>query len=213
MNRQRILLADDHQIFLEGLKKLLEPNFELVGEAHDGEDLVRKATQLQPDLIIADISMPRMSGLVAWNRIKETDPTAKLILLTMHDDPEYAREALDSEVSGYVLKNSASIELLTAIEYALNNRVYVTPLIAGQLFESLSGPKVKRPRGKAALTPRQREVLQLLARGLVAKQIAEQLGVSRRTVEYHKYKMMEILGTQTTAELLQYSVKHGLIRD
>ena len=208
MNRPRVLLADDHTMFSQGLQSLLEDDFDLVGAVADGEALVEAARRLNPDVIIVDISMPMMNGLDAVRQLKKDGATAKIIFLTMHADDRLLAEAFRCGGSGYVLKQSAGEELITGIGKVLAGQKYVTPLIATEWAEDLS----KRVRGtqKLTLTPRQREVLQLVIEGCTMKEIASRLGISTRTAETHKYEIMEGLGVGTTAELIQYAVKLGL---
>jgi DNA-binding NarL/FixJ family response regulator len=210
MRKIRVLLADDHKIVLEGLKNLLEQHFELVGTVDDGRALVNEALKLHPDVIVVDISMPSLNGIEAVRQIKSKDEQIKVIFLTMHADVNYATIAFDAGASGYVLKNSASRELITAINEAIKGRIYVTPLIAGELMQSLkqSGPGKKVFSKK--LTNRQEEILQLLAEGHSAKKIANMLAISQRTVETHKYNMMQELNVKTTADLIKFAIKHGI---
>lgn len=211
MSKIRILLADDHQLVAEGLRALLEPEFELVGIVEDGHELLDKAKQVNPDLIIADITMPSLNGIDAVERLKKTDPQIKVIILTMHCDAMYAHRAFEAGASGFVLKHSASDELLTAIREVLKGRTYVTPIIAEDLMQAYkNGSDIKRDPIRK-LTARQREVLQLLAEGKSAKEIAQILHVSSRTTEFHKYQIMEKLGLTTSAELIQFAIKHGII--
>lgn len=211
MNKARVLLADDHKIVAEGLRGLLEPEFELVGIVENGRELIAKAEELHPDVIVADITMPSLNGIEAVAQLKKAGSNAKFVFLTMHQDVMYAKRAFEVGASGFVLKHSAHDELLTAIREALKDRTYVTPMIAGELMKSYkNGPGLqKNALGK--LTPRQREVLQLLAEGKSAKEIAKTLHISTRTVEFHKYRMMEELCIETTAELVQFAIKHGII--
>jgi DNA-binding NarL/FixJ family response regulator len=211
MSRPRVILADDHKIVLEGLKNLLEPEFDLVGTVEDGRALLDAQKKLHPDVIVADISMPLLNGIEAVRQIKKADPHVKVVFLTMHPDVSYAAEAFEAGASGYVLKHSAPSELVTAINDALKGRTYVTPMIAGELMESYKKGNHKRNDALSKLTTRQREVLQLLAEGKAAKEVAGILNISTRTVEFHKYKMMEELGIKTSAELVQYAVKHGIV--
>jgi len=208
MNRPRVLLADDHTMFSQGLQSLLEDDFDLVGAVADGEALVEAARRLNPDVIIVDISMPVMNGLDAVRQLKKDGATAKIIFLTMHADDRLLAEAFRCGGSGYVLKQSAGEELITGIGKVLAGQKYVTPLIVTEWAEDLT----KRVRGtqKLTLTPRQREVLQLVIEGCTMKEIATRLGSSTRTAESHKYEMMEGFGVETTAELIQYAVKLGL---
>jgi DNA-binding NarL/FixJ family response regulator len=195
-------------MFSQGLQSLLEDDFDLVGAVADGEALVEAARRLNPDVIIVDISMPVMNGLDAVRQLKKDGATAKIIFLTMHADDRLLAEAFRCGGSGYVLKQSAGEELITGIGKVLAGQKYVTPLIATEWAEDLT----KRVRGtqKLTLTPRQREVLQLVIEGCTMKEIATRLGISTRTAESHKYEMMEGFGVETTAELIQYAVKLGL---
>lgn len=210
MKRPRVLLADDHRLMAEGLKRLLDPEFELVGIVEDGRALVEAAARLKPDVVVADITMPRLNGLEAIPLLKKDNPDARIVLITMHRETAYARRALKAGASAFVLKSSAPAELIAAIRAALAGRTFVTPEIAGQLVPDED--RAGRAPGEAAavLTPRQREILQLLAAGKTAKEIASILGVSARTVEFHKYKMMESLGLRTGAELVRFAFERGI---
>ena len=209
MKRPRVLLADDHRIVAEGLRGLLEPEFELIGIVEDGRALLTAAEKLRPDVIVADISMPLLNGIEAVRQIKRTNEDIKVVFLTMHPDVTYAASAFEAGASGYVLKHSAPSELITAIQAALRGKTYVTPLLAGELMHFY---KERPNQGDelSKLSPRQREVLQLLAEGHSAKEIASILDISARTVEFHKYRMMEALGLKSAAELIRYAVKHGI---
>ena len=211
MKSKRVLLADDHQIVLEGLCNLLKEEFEEVKTAVNGRELLDVAEKFRPDVIVTDISMPMLNGIDAVRQIKKSNPDVKVVFLTMHPDVTYASEAFDAGASGYVLKHSASTELLTAIKEVLKGRTYVTPMIAGELMESYKEGTHKRNEALTKLSERQREVLQLLAEGKLAKEAADILNISSKTVEFHKYKMMEILGIKTSAELVQYAIKHGIV--
>jgi len=211
MKRVRVLLADDHKIVLEGLRSLLEPEFELAGTVEDGRALVAAAGKLRPEVIVADISMPLLNGIEAVRQIKKTNPQIKVVFLTMHPDVTYATRAFEAGASGYVLKHSASSELVTAIREAIKGRTYVTPMIAGELIQSYREGSYPQQDGNRKLTPRQREVLQLLAEGHSAKEIAKILHISPRTAEFHKYRMMEELNCKTSAELVRYAIKHGIV--
>jgi DNA-binding NarL/FixJ family response regulator len=210
MKRTRVLLADDHKIILNGLKSLLESEFELVGKVEDGRALVSAAEKLRPDVIVVDISMPLLNGIEAVRQIKKVDPQVKVIFLTMHPDVTYAIRAFEVGASGYVLKHSASSELLTAIHEAIKGRTYVTPMIAGELVQSYKGGSHHQPDEEQQLTQRQREILQLLAEGSSVKEIAEILKISPRTVEFHKYSLMSKLKLKTNSALVQYAIKHGI---
>ena len=210
MRKTRVLLADDHQIVLEGLKSLLEQEFEIVGMVVDGNALVNEALKLHPDVIVVDISMPLLNGIEAVRQIRSTDERIKVVFLTMHPEVTYATMAFDAGASGYVLKNAASRELITAINEAMKGRTYVTPRIAGELMQTY---KKTRPGDKIfenKLTHRQEEILQLLAEGHSAKEIANMLSISPRTVETHKYNMMQGLNLKTMADLIKFAIKHGL---
>jgi DNA-binding NarL/FixJ family response regulator len=211
MKKPRVLLADDHKIVIEGLKNLLSDEFEIVGSVEDGRALVEQAATLCPDVIVADISMPHLNGIEAARQIKKTDENTKIVFLTMHPDATYAANAFEAGASGFVLKHSASSELIRAIREAMKGRTYVTPLIAGDLirtYQEGSSPETKLFK---KMSPRQREIIQLLAEGKSAKEIASILDISTRTVEFHKYKIMEQLNIKTNAELIRYAIKHGII--
>jgi DNA-binding NarL/FixJ family response regulator len=211
MKKPRVLLADDHKIVLEGLKNLLAGEFEIVGSVEDGRVLVDQAATLHPDVIVADISMPQLNGIEAARQIKKTDKDIKIVFLTMHPDATYAANAFEVGASGFVLKHSAPSELITAIHEAMKGRTYVTPLIAGDLIRTYQEGGSPGKDLFKKISPRQREILQLLAEGKSGKEIASILNISARTVEFHKYKMMEQLNIKTSAELVQYAVKHGII--
>jgi DNA-binding NarL/FixJ family response regulator len=211
MKKPRILLADDHQIMLEGLKSLLGGEYEVVGSVEDGRALVEQAALLHPDVIVADISMPRLNGIEAARQIKKTDQNIKIVFLTMHLDATYAANAFEAGASGFVLKHSAPSELTTAIQDVLKGQTYVTPLIAGDLIRTYREGDLPKKDLVKKISPRQREILQLLAEGKSSKEIASILNISARTVEFHKYRMMEQLNIKTSAELVQYAVKHGII--
>lgn len=209
MQKARVLLADDHQILIEGLKGLLETEFELLPTVADGRALVNEARDQRPDVIVADISMPLLNGIEAVRQLRKAGSRAKFVFLTMHPDVSYATEALAAGASGYVLKHSAPEELVNAVREALAGRTYITPRVAGAVLEAL---RKGESGAEARLTSRQTEVLQLVAEGKSAKEIAAILNLSPRTVESHKYAIMDELAVKTTAELVQYAVKKGLVR-
>jgi DNA-binding NarL/FixJ family response regulator len=211
MKKPRVLLADDHQIVLDGLKNLLEGEFEVVGSVGDGRALVDQATILHPDVIVTDISMPQLSGIEAARQIKKTHRDIKIVILTMHPDATYAANAFEAGASGFVLKHSASSELITAIHEVIKGRTYVTSLVAGDLIHSYQSGDSPEKDVIKKISPRQREILQLLVEGKSGKEIASLLDISARTVEFHKYRMMEQLSIKTSAELVQYAVKHGIV--
>jgi DNA-binding NarL/FixJ family response regulator len=207
--RPKVLLADDHAIVAEGLAILLKDQFDLVGTVGDGSELMDAARRLRPDVIVADIAMPVTSGLEALRRLKAAKNDAKVIFLTMHADAELATEAFRAGASGYVLKHSAGEELITAIREVLQGRIYLTPLITKDVITTLTEPA---PKPAVKLTPRQCEVLRLIAEGRRMKEIAAILELSTRTVESHKYEMMRSLGVESTAELVRYAIQIGLVK-
>ena len=211
MKRVRILLADDHQVVLEGLQRILDrPQFKIVATVMDGRALVEAARESRPDLILADVSMPLLSGIQALREILPIQPKAKVIFLTMHAEVSYALEAVTMGASGYVLKTSAGEELIAAIQEVLQGRIYVATTIRARVLEALAArPKHSRSLGDL-LTPRQHEVLRLLAQGLQVKEVAAKLNVTPNTIEFHKQQMKRALGVQTVAELAVYAAKHGI---
>jgi DNA-binding NarL/FixJ family response regulator len=210
MKSARVILADDHNILVEAFRKLLEPHFEVVATVSDGRALLEAAETIKPDVILLDIGMPLLNGLEAARRLKSKLPAVKLIFLTMHEDPDLAVEAMRSGASAYLLKTSASSELLHAIHEALRGRTYITPLISRGMEKSFIRDPLGRQRPKS-LTPRQREVVQLLAEGKSMKQIADVLHVTPRTVAFHKYRTMEELALKSTAELIQFAIKNHIV--
>ena len=210
-NRPRVLLADDHLLVAEALKSLLEPEFDLIGVVEDGRALLEEVEKLRPDVIVADITMPRLNGIDALVRLRQGGDQTPVVFLTMHRDVSFARRALDAGASGFVLKHSASVELIAAIRAALQGKTYLTPQLAGEVLEAMKEGPEQAGDPVASLTPRQREVLQLLAEGRSAKEIASNLDISTRTVEFHKYQMMETLDIHTNAELIHFAIKHGLV--
>jgi DNA-binding NarL/FixJ family response regulator len=211
MNRPRVLVADDHCVVAEGLRGLLDPQFDVVGIVSDGRELITAAEKLDPDVVVLDISMPSLNGIDAARQMRAANLRAKVVFLTMHREVLYAVRALEAGASGFVLKHSASSELVTAIQEALKGGKYVTPQIAGELWDSFGHKNAAGAEGLDKLTPRQREVLQLIAEGRSAKQIGAVLRISRRTAEYHKARVMETLGVQNNAELIQYAIRLGLV--
>ncbi len=208
-SKPSVLLADDHRMFAEMLKSLLAEEFELVGIVEDGRALVKAARELKPDVIVADISMPQINGIDALAQLKQDNPRVRVVFLTMHRDTTYARRALEGGALGFVLKHSAPEELVLAVRSALQGRTFIAPDLAAEVFRKAT--KIQTDPA-AKLTPRQREIVHRLAEGQSAKQIAAALGVSRRTVEDHKYRLMETLGIENSAELIHFAIKHGLSR-
>jgi two-component system, NarL family, response regulator NreC len=208
MRRTTVLLADDHAIVAQGLASLLNSHVDLMGTVGDGGQLLEAARELRPDVIVADIAMPVLSGLEVLRRLKAERIDAKVIFLTMHADAQLATEALRAGASGYVLKHSAGEELIRAIDEVLAGRVYLTPLLTKDVITTLTEP-TSQPAVR--LTPRQREVLRLIAEGRRMKEIAATLQLSTRTVETHKYEMMRALGVDSTAALVRYAIQLGLV--
>ena len=211
MSRARVLLADDHRVVAEGLKSILAVEFDVAGVVEDGRAMIVAAKALRPDVIVSDITMPDLNGIEALEELKKHDPNVRVIFLTMHRDVVYARRALEAGACGFVLKQSAPEELIMAVRAALDGRTFITPLLAGELLDATRrGPRQTTDQ-LASLTLRQREILRLLAEGLSAKQIAAKLGISHRTVEFHKYKMMESLGAKSGSDLIHFAIKHGIV--
>jgi DNA-binding NarL/FixJ family response regulator len=208
--RCRVLLADDHTLLLEAFEKLLGHDYMVVGTVSDGRALLSAAAELKPDVIMLDIAMPLLNGLDAARKLKKTMPKVKLIFLTMNEDPNVANEALRAGASGYLLKTSALSELSKAIHEALCGRIYVTPLIAQGMEDSLSWQPAEN-RGVPQLTFRQREVLQLLAEGHSMKEAAKILNVTPRTVAFHKYRMMKEFSLKTNADLIQFALREHIV--
>ena len=211
MKKYRLLIADDHTLVLEGLKRILETDFELVGMAENGRQLLRMAEELKPDVVLVDISMPLLNGIDATRQLLKQTPQSKVIFVTMHADSDYVAEAFRAGASGYLLKRSAASELVTAIHEVLKGRYYVTPLVTREALTPLFGGAPEPRNLSSSLTSRQREVLQLVAEGRSVKEIAAILLVSAKTVEFHKSALMDRLGIHTTAELTRYAIEHGLI--
>lgn len=210
--RPSVLLADDHRIILDGLRGVLDQaGFELAGVAMNGVEMVELAGRLRPDVIVADVSMPLLNGIDAAHRIREAGVPSKVVFLTMHPDLTYLTRAFEAGALGYVLKHSASDELVTAIEAALRGERYVSPQLRTSSVEELYDETRRHAKQTIELSLRQREVLQLLAEGKSAKEIGGILGISARTVETHKYKMMDELGVKSTAQLVQHAIRHGLV--
>ncbi|RLE22084.1 MAG: DNA-binding response regulator [Acidobacteria bacterium] len=209
MKRVRVLIADDHVLLLDAFERLLEPEFEVVGKATNGRELVKLALELQPEVIVGDMSMPELNGLEAARQVLSKRPETRIVLLTVHEDEVLAADALRAGVAGFVVKRSAAGELQRAIHDVLAGKTYLTPLVAGGDVESLAEQRI-RQSPVDRLTPREREVLQLLAEGCAMKEIGARLGITARTVAFHKYKMMETLELKTTAELVRFAVENRI---
>ena len=208
--RSKILLADDHAVILDGLRSLLEPEFEVVGSVEDGRALIDAVKSLRPDLVLADISMPLLNGIDAARQLKKDDPRMKLIILTMHPDVSLAREALQAGADGYILKNSHADEIVSAIREVLIGRTYLSPRITQDVLHSYMDSTATADDLGPDLSAREREVLQLTAEGMSHKDVANTLGISVRTAQFHRYKVMQKLGLRTTSELTKYAIKHGI---
>ena len=209
MPKPRIIIADDHTLLVEAFEKLLAPECDVVAKVADGRALLKAVREFRPDVVVLDLAMPLLNGLDAARQIKQTEPTIRIVFVTMNEDPDLAAEAFRAGGAAYLLKRSAGSELLTAIREVMKRRSYVTPLVTEGMLGSLMHPSAE---GHARqLTSRQREVLQLLAEGKSMKEVASILNVTARTVAFHKYRMMEQLKIKTTAELIQYAIRQHVI--
>ena len=211
VSRPRVLLADDHSLVLEGLAKLVTEDCDLVGKVEDGRALIQAAQQLEPDVIVLDISMPKLNGLDAGRQLKKLLPSIKLIYLTMHADPLYAKEAFQIGASGFLLKRSAASELMQAIHAVMKGQFFVTPAIAKDFLGTFTQEMSASQAQTDFLTPRQREVLQLLAEGHSTKEMATMLHLSPKTIEFHRTQIIRQLNLHSTAELTKYAIAHGLV--
>jgi DNA-binding NarL/FixJ family response regulator len=209
MGKPRVILADDHTLLLEAFEKLLASECDVVAKVPDGRALVAAVQEHHPDVVVLDLSMPLLNGLEAARQIKAFDKSVRLVFVTMNEDPDLAAEAFRAGGSAYLLKRSAGSELLTAIREAMKHRSYVTPLVTEGMLGSLMHATSDAPSRQ--LTPRQREVLQLLAEGKSMKEVAAILNVTARTVAFHKYRMMEQLNIKTNAELIQYAIRNHFV--
>jgi DNA-binding NarL/FixJ family response regulator len=208
MRRSRILLADDHTMIAEALEQLLLKDFDVVGTVSDGHALLKSAARLQPDVAVVDIGMPLLNGLEAGRRLKALLPALKIVYVTQSPEPRYAEAALSQGASGYLLKSSAASELKKAIRQALKGGCYVSPAVARSMSKAGDHDRSKL----RDLTPRMTEVLQLVAEGKHMKEVAAILNISPRTVEFHKYRIMRIVGARTNAELVHYAIRHGMVQ-
>jgi DNA-binding NarL/FixJ family response regulator len=207
--KRRVLLADDHRLVTDAFRTLLEPYYEIVGTASDGYALLEAATLLHPDVVVLDVGMPLLNGLDAGRQLKKMMPDIKIVFLTMNHDSELATEAMRAGASAYLLKSSASSELFHAIEEALKGRTYVTQQVARRMQESfIRGSHVRRSE---VPTPRQRQVIQLLAEGKSMKEVADLLNLTTRSVAFHKYRVMEAMGFKSSAALVQFAVKNNIV--
>jgi DNA-binding NarL/FixJ family response regulator len=209
MKRARILLADDHSLTLEGIRTVLEPHHEIVGTAADGRALLEAALRLKPELIVLDITMPLLNGIDAAVQIKKSLPETKLLFVTMHVNPAYLEVALGAGATGYVLKSAARRELLEAVDSVLKGRIYITPSLSGEDLERFRDPT--QAAAALRLSTREREVLQLIAEGHAAKEIAHVLNISIRTVAFHRENIKRKLGLRSTSELTKHAIEQRLI--
>ena len=210
-HRSRILIADDHTLVAELCKKLLETEFDVVGVVSDGRALVRAARELKPDVIVVDVAMPILNGLDAGRQVKEMLPAVSVVYLTMNPDVEVAAEAFRRGASGYLLKTCAAAEMVVAVRDVLRGKSYISPALSRDTINFLRRQNTELVREDERLTERQREVLQLLAEGKVMKEVGDILHMTTRTVAYHKYRMMEVLGAKSNAELVKYAVKNHIV--
>jgi len=210
VKRPRVLLADDHRLLREAFVKLLEPECDVVGAVTDGRALLEAAPRLRPDVVVLDIAMPLLNGLDAARQLKRSMPSVKVIFLTVNEDPDLAAEAFRAGGSAFLLKNSVASELLQAIQDVIQGRSYVTPLATRDMVDNLLRPQ-ETAAGTRELSPRQREVLQLLAEGRTMKEVAGILKITPRTVAFHKYSMMEEFGIKSSAELVQFAIKKRIV--
>jgi len=211
MTRARVLLADDHKVVAQGLKSMLSAEFDLVGIVTDGQAMVEAARTLQPDVIVADVTMPVLNGIDALEKLRQEAIQIPVVFLTMHNQAGYARRALGAGAAGYVLKLAAPEELIQAIRIALDGGTFVSPALARAVFESADRAGDQQRAHVDQLSAHQREILRMLADGLSAKEIAKKLDISSRTVESHKYQIMDALGAQSSAELIRLAIRHGLV--
>ncbi len=207
-SRPQILIADDHGVFADGLRLLLEKRYTVVGTVSDGRELVDQAPGLNPDVIVVDVGMPLLNGLDAAQRVRQILPTVKLVFLTMQDNTNLAAAALELGAVAFVLKQSAGAELLMAIDQVLQGKCYVTPKLRPQDW---AAQKVRARQYSSHLTPRQREIVQMCAEGLAQKEIAGRLNLSEKTVQFHKHHIMETFNLKSNADLVLFAVKEGLI--
>jgi DNA-binding NarL/FixJ family response regulator len=205
-----VLLADDHRMVVEGLKALLADEFEIVGLVEDGHAMIAAAERLRPGVIVADIAMPLLNGIEAIVRLRKSHPDIKVVFLTMHQNVAYARRALDVGASAFVVKHSAPEELVLAIRAALKGQTFITPSLTKEALRQAEHGARSRNDGLSSLTPRQMEILQMLANGRSAKEIASALAISARTVEFHKYQIMEAHELHSSAQLVHFAIKHGI---
>lgn len=203
----RILLADDHELVAAGIRRLLQPHFQIIATVADGRQLLEVAREKRPDVILADISMPELDGIDATRQLRQTVPNARVIILTMHDDAGHAKAAFEAGAMGYLVKSSAPAELTQAIRDVLAGRRYMTPVVAGKIMGDLSEPRI--PEAPSPLTPREREISGLVAQGLENYEIAARLCIAEVTVRTHFQRIMRKLGLRNRVELTRYAFANG----
>jgi DNA-binding NarL/FixJ family response regulator len=207
--RPRIILADDHTLVAEGFRKLLDPEFEVAAVVSDGRSLLNAALEIRPDVVVLDLGLPLLSGMEAGKELKRLLPVTKIVVVTMTEDPDVARVALGHWASAYLVKRSAVSELTKAVREVLKGRSYVTPRLAQRLMEGFIRNPL--PHGPKELTPRQREVLHLLAEGRTMKETAKILHLRPRTIAFHKYRIMEEFGLKSNSDLVRFAIREHLI--
>ena len=210
MGKPRVIIADDHRLFAAGLERLLAPDCDVVATAYDGQTLLDDVRRLRPDVVVQDLSMPPLNGMTVIRGIRDLDSRIRIVVVTMWEDPALAAEAFRCGASAFLLKTCAVSELLEAVQFALQQKSYVTPLIASGMIESLTHP-MREGDADPHLTARQREVLRLLAEGKSMKQAAAALNLTVRTVAFHKYRMMQMLNIKTSAELVRFAVVQHIV--
>ena len=208
-----IIVADDHGIVREGLRRLLEsePDFDVVGEAADGREVIEAVARSRPAVVVLDITMPRLGGLETLERLRRAHPDTKVILLSVHGDAPFVRSAIALGADGYVLKNGRAAEIVSAIREVMNGGSYFSPAVAREIVEQLRTPRPASDDPFSLLSGREREVLHLIATGLSAKEVAVELSVSTKTIEAHRTSLMRKLGVRKATELVRYALRHGLI--
>ena len=211
MKPKTILIADDHSMIIDGLRRLLEPEYEVVGAVHDGRAVLAEVQRLKPDILIIDISMPLLNGLDCVRRLREEGWSTKILILTMHPDATLAQDALAAGASGYLLKSETGSELKEALKEVLTGGIYLSAEVTRDVLSVMGRLNSIHDDSWGHLTLRQREVLQLLAEGKSHKEVASILNISIKTAEFHKYAILETLGLKTNAELVRYAIRHGII--
>ena len=209
--KPRVVLADDHAIVAAGLEEILKKSANVVASVRDGRALLAAVSQYRPEVVLTDISMPLLNGLDAIKQIRTISPESRIIILTMHSEPDLAVSAFKAGASGYLLKTSDERELTMALREVMAGRSYVTSMVTGDVLGLLMKSKESQRENGISLSARQREVLQLIAEGRTMKEVATILNISQRTAESHKYDMMEVLGVKTTADLIRYAIKLKLV--